>query len=32
MEGQLHGERYVPESLLEMAGLANIAETMIMHE
>jgi hypothetical protein len=32
MEARLHGARYEPESLLAMAGLANIAETMIMHE
>jgi hypothetical protein len=32
MEARLHGERYVRESLLAMAGHANIAETMIMQE
>jgi hypothetical protein len=28
MEALLHGARYVRESLLAMAGLANTAETM----
>jgi hypothetical protein len=32
MVGQLHGARYVRESLLAMAGHANIAETTIMQE